>query len=271
MKSFLEYQVLVIGSYDLTVANLIGVLLIWGGTWFLLRVIRRLLNRSKLMQSSDPGRRYSLFLIARYFIWTLAIVVMMEVAGIHVSVLLAGSAALLVGLGLGVQQIFRDVMSGIFLLFEGTIEVGDILQVNNQVAKVVQIHLRTSKLITRDGVTMIVPNNTFISENVLSWTHHNAPSRYVVTVGVNYAASEIRMREILLECALAHPDVLKEDMNHPILIRLSDFGEERMLFELLFWTNRKFDADTVRSDLRFDIRGKLSAEGISMAKDRHKD
>jgi small-conductance mechanosensitive channel len=267
MKSLLEYQLLAIGTYTLTVANVLGVLLVWGVTWFILRLSRRWIHRGQGVDPADQGRRYSLYLIVRYFVWTMAIVAMMETAGFHISVLLAGSAALLVGLGLGVQQIFRDIMSGIFLLFEGTIQVGDILQVNNQIGRVIEINMRTSKLVTRDGTTLIVPNNNFISESVSSWTHlGNEPSRYSVVAYAGYEAAEQTVREIILRCAGEHPDVLLTDPARSPIVRLTEFGEKRITYELLFWSYRKWDADTVRSELRFSIRKQFEAAKINMKK-----
>jgi small-conductance mechanosensitive channel len=268
MEEFLQYKIFSLGNYSLTVTRLLGAILTWLLASILLRTFRRVLLRSERLEHiSDKGRRYSLYLIAQYFVWIIAVAVMMEVIGIHVSVVLAGSAALLVGLGLGVQQIFRDIMSGIFLLFEGTIEVGDVLLLDGQVGKVTEISLRSSKLLTRDGHIMIVPNHKFITENVLNWTHHDQfPSRFSITVGASYDAPEFQVRDIMLECAKKHADILQNDPEHLIQARLCDFTDERMIFELVFWTHRRFEADAVRSDLRFAIREQLQAAGIGMAK-----
>jgi len=268
MKSLLEYQLLAMGDYTLTVATLLGLFVVWAFSWFILRVFRRLINRGRLLNASDSGRRHSVYLILQYVVWTLTIVVMLEVAGVHVSVLLAGSAALLVGLGLGLQEIFRDTVSGVFLLFEGAIEVGDVLQIDNQVGKVTEINLRTSKVITRDGQTLIVPNHKFITEKVVNWTHRDQePSRFSVIVGTNYVADETRVRAIMMDCVSAHPDVIQNHPEQSPGVLLVDFTDDRMLFELIFWTHRKFEVDRVRSDLRFAIRQGLSAEGIGMRKE----
>lgn len=268
MEDVLQYKFFSLGTYSLTVTMFLGGLLTWVLAWLLLRTMRRIIHKSERLRNiSDTGRRHSLYLIAQYVVWTVTVAIILEVIGIHVSVVLAGSAALLVGVGLGVQQIFRDIMSGIFLLFEGTIEIGDVLQLDGQVGRVTEINLRTSKLLTREGQVMIVPNHKFITESVLNWTHHEAlPCRFGISIGVNYAAPEGRVREIMLSCAKGHPDILQDDPERPVQARLQDFTDERIIFELLFWTHRKFEADTVRGDLRFAIRERLQAEGIQMAK-----
>ncbi len=268
MGEILQYKLFSLGNYSLTVTMLLGGILTWLLAWMLLRAMRRVIHRSERLHiGSDKGRRHSLYLIAQYFVWTVTAAVILEVLGVHVSVMLAGSAALLVGLGLGLQQIFRDTMSGIFLLFEGTIEIGDVLQLDGLVVKVLEINLRTSKLVTRDGLVMIVPNHKFITENVLNWTHEDQlPSRFSVSIGTNYAAPENRVRDIMLDCAKANPHVLQDDPERITEARLQNFADERIIFELHFWTHQKFEADAICSDLRFAIRERLLAEGIAMGK-----
>ncbi len=248
-------------------SQIVGVALLWGLTWLVLWLFRRFLHRGKHGAAPDKGRKHSLFLIVQYLIWTISIAAMMEIIGLHVSVLLAGSAALLVGLGLGVQQIFRDIMSGIFLLFEGTIEVGDVLQVDGTVSRVAEINLRTSSLETRDGLIIIVPNYKFITETVINWSHRDeSPARFAVNIGVNYKSDEQKVRSVMLDCALAHPDVLDAADQPQPQVRLLDFADEKMVFELTFWTQRKFEVDIVRSDLRFAIRQAFSANEVLMTK-----
>ncbi|MEO6039210.1 MAG: mechanosensitive ion channel domain-containing protein [Saprospiraceae bacterium] len=264
LRYFLEYHLLDIGQYALTVATVLGLLLIWLLCWVTIRLAYRVIHRSKhLLSSADQGRRHSLYLIVQYLLWTLAVVVMMQTVGIQLTVVLAGSAALLVGLGLGVQQIFRDIMSGIFLLFEGTVEVGDVLQVDNQLGRVVEINLRTSKIETPDGLILIVPNYKFITETVVNWSHqHTLPARYSVTVSVAYGADENRVRDIMLECVTTHSLVLHDDTNYPKQVRIVDFTEHRLVFALAFWTHDKFGVDSIRSELRFAIWERLRLEGM---------
>ncbi|MBC7777558.1 MAG: mechanosensitive ion channel [Phycisphaerae bacterium] len=270
MHSILEYQLFSIGEYTFSVTMLTGLVLVWLFTTLLLRTIRRVINRGggRLLDLSDKGRRMSLYLIVKYFVWTVALALMLEVVGIHVSVILAGSAALLVGLGLGVQQIFRDIVSGIFLLFEGTIEIGDVLELDGKVGRVEEINLRTSKMLTQDGHTMIVPNHKFITENVLNWTHHDTqPSAFRIQIRVAHEADERQMTKILADAVAAHADVLNSDSERPPQVSLSDFQEKCALYELKFWTHKKFEVEQVQSDLRFAIQQQLREQGIPFPKE----
>jgi small-conductance mechanosensitive channel len=263
LRVILEYQIFRIGDYVLTVSNVLGVVLIWAVVWVVLRLAKRLIFRGLKNMVSDRGRRFSLFLIVQYIAWVLGAMGIFRSLGLDISVLLAGSAAFLVGIGLGLQQIFRDIASGVFLLFEGTIEVGDVIQVDGTVGKVEQINLRTSKVLTRDGLTMIVPNHKFIVERVINWSHQDkAASRFTVQVTVNFQTDEKLVRQLLLESAEEHPDVVTDDPERPPQARLTDFTKTDMMLEMLFWTHRKFEVESVRSDLRFSLREKFRQHGI---------
>jgi small-conductance mechanosensitive channel len=256
LRDLLEHQLFQIGNFTLTVFMLFGVILIWLAGWLILRAVSRFIRQNKrLLEYSDPGRRHSLYLIAQYIVWLLSLLAVFEVLGLRISVLLAGSAAFLVGIGLGLQQIFRDIASGIFLLFEGTIEIDDILVLDGNVVRVMEINLRTSKLLTRDGQTLIVPNHKFITENVANWTHsENDPSRFSIQLPVHYENDVALVQKLILTATETHSDVVQNDPKHPILVRMVEIGKGTMSFELLFWTHRKFEAENVKSDLRYAIR-----------------
>ncbi|MDX1911672.1 MAG: mechanosensitive ion channel, partial [Saprospiraceae bacterium] len=164
---------------------------------------------------------------------------------------------------LGVQQIFRDIVSGVFLLFEGTIEIGDVLEVHGKVARVEEINLRTSKLLTRDGNIMIVPNHTFITENVLNWTHKEAqPSAFRVQVRVAHAADEAQILKLLQDALQSQADIIQNSPEFEPQVRLSDFEEKCTLYEIKFWTEKKFEAESVQSKLRFAVQKRLRENNI---------
>lgn len=262
-NELLDYTLLRLSQYKLTVGMVMGAFVIWISTWFALRVLSRILLRPSVRDSADLGRRHSLLLLVRYVAWVTAILLIMQAVGIHLSVLLAGSAALLVGLGLGVQDIFRDIVSGIILLYEGTIEVGDVLEIEGKVGRVEDIKLRTSKICTREGIFIIMPNYKFISENVINWSHYKErPARFSVTVGVSFDSDEEQVRQALIECAIAHPDVIKKPAKLMPFARIIDFAESRIVFELFFWANRKFQVENTCSDIRYAILKKFREQGI---------
>lgn len=256
METLLQEKLLSVGSWSLTVAMILGLLVTWILTEFFVATLRKVIYRqSRILNLPDTGRRHSLYLIAKYIIWTISAGVMLEIVGIHVTVLLAGSAALLVGLGLGIQQIFRDIVSGIILLFEGTVEIGDILQLDNTVAEVVEINLRTSKLLTREGKSLIVPNHRFITENLVNWSHGNKlPTRFTMTAETSLQVDATRALGLLLSFANEHPDILKDIPDRQPGVRLREMTHEKLTFDLHFWTYQKMEADRIAADIRIRFR-----------------
>ncbi len=263
MDIFLQYKLLEWSGYQLTVGKMAGVAATFVFMWLVLSVVRRLLNSGIKRGRWDSGRGHSLFLIVQYLLWLLAAMATLKVLGIDISVLLAGSAAVLVGITLGLQQIFRDIASGVFILFEGTIEIGDVLLVDGVLGRVIEINLRTSKIRTTDGMTVIVPNNKFIIEKVNNWSDQGGkPSRFSINVTIANTCDENVIAQWLLDCARAHKDVVNDDEKRQSAVRLIDFNKTDLQFELQFWTLLKFEVDTVRSDLRFAIRERFRMEGI---------
>ncbi|MBK8556852.1 MAG: mechanosensitive ion channel [Lewinellaceae bacterium] len=249
----LQYQLFKIGNFDLTPADLLGIVFIYIMARLVLFLTSSTIRRIASKRGLDRGREASMVKLVSYLMWVVAILVMMDLVGLKPTLLLASSAALLVGLGLGLQDIFSDVISGVFLLFEGTIKVGDILEVDGMVGRVEDIHLRTSQFRNRDDISMIIPHRMFMNENVVNWSHNEAATRFHVAVGVAYKSDVNKVRDILLDVASQNPEVLSDEKNRPT-VRLSDFGSSSLDFELLFYSKNMFRVENTKSDLRFAIR-----------------
>lgn len=264
LKHILNYRLIELESFHVTVAGVLMMALILVITRIALSVLRRMLFRNLDNSDWDRSRRESMYLLIKYVAWTLTIALALQAVGIKITLLLAGSAALLVGLGLGVQQIFNDIVSGVFLLFEGTIRLDDIIEVDGMVCQVKEISLRTSRVETRDDVILIVPNHKFINDNVINWSRQPARhARFQVKVGVSYEADPERVREVLLECMARQEDIVREEPNAPV-IRFNDFGDSALEFEMLFWSQRIFRVERLKSDLRFDVFASLKRAGITI-------
>ena len=159
LNKILSFELLEFKNHTLTVFQLVLVVVCYIGTKLLLWLIKTALAREANIHKLDKGNSFALFQIIKYFIWILSIVFMLEIIGVKISVLLAGSAALLVGVGLGLQQTFNDVLSGVILLFEKSVKVGDILDIDGEVAVIEEIGLRTSLAKTRMNIVIIIPNS----------------------------------------------------------------------------------------------------------------
>ncbi|MBK5284603.1 MAG: mechanosensitive ion channel [Bacteroidia bacterium] len=261
MKRFLKQTIFEIGDFVLTPEKIVSVIFIFIATALTLILIRKFLLRNKDLSTSEKGRRNSLFLLIRYFVWVTAIAITIEVLGFHVTILIAGSAALLVGIGFGLQNIFNDFISGMFLLFERTIKVGDIMEVEGVVGKVTQINLRTSVIHSRDGLDIIIPNHKFISENVTNWSLQSFTRRFFVEVGVSYDSDVDKVRDILLACSKEIKEISQEERANPT-VRIKDFGDSAIQFQLMYWTEEIFRVEYLKSELRFKILQAFRKEGI---------
>ena len=262
LKDILSFKLLETKEFSLEVLDILVVLIIFIATRLLLLSIRSILNRLVIRKAIDERNKESFWLLIKYFVWVIAIILSLEAVGFKITILLAGSAALLVGLGLGLQQIFSDIVSGIFLLVEGTVKIGDIMEVDGIIGKVTEINLRTSEILTRDGIMIIVPNHKFITENVVNWSHNAFLTRFDIKVGVAYGSDPEQVKRILNECAEEHPDV--NTTAHPAIVRLTNFGESSLDFQLLFWSSNGFLIENTKSELRFMVVKKFRDGGIEI-------
>lgn len=261
----LNYKIIEAGSFSFTIGTLILIVLIYVGVKVFLFGLKKVLNRIFERRGIDRGRRFALFKLVQYFIWTFAGIFMLQAAGFQITILLAGSAALLVGLGLGLQQIFQDLVSGIFILIEGTIQRDDVIEIDGLIGKIVTINLRTSTVLTRDGIMLIVPNHKFIVDNIINWSHSATPTRFKVSVGVAYGSDVDKVKDILMECTVQHDKVLKtkEDGKYPF-VRFVDFGDSALLFQVFFWSNDIFPIENTKSDIRYLIDKRFREEGVTI-------
>ena len=188
-ENILNYQIFELGEFKLLIGNLFAAVIIIISTWFLISILRRGIIKPRfIIDKIESKRRMSIFLIIKYFICVISFIIILEVIGVDITVLVFGSTALLVGLGLGLQNIFKDLMSGLFLLFEGTIKLGDIIEVDNVVGKVMGINLRSSQILTREDVVFIIPNSKFVSEKVINWTRNQEYIRFSVYLDIAYGS-----------------------------------------------------------------------------------
>lgn len=251
-----------IGSSSFTIGSVIGVLFVLFVVFAILRISRFAFDRRARTNPDQRSRLLSAYQLLKYAVWIVAIAIALKILDVDLTFLIAGSAALLVGLGLGMQSTFNDIVSGIILLIEGSVRVGDVLEVDGLVGRVTEINLRTSTIFSRDGMNVIVPNHNFINENVVNWSHNAVETRFHITVGVAYGSDENVVKDILMACAMAHPMVIVDDKEHPVVVRLADFGDSALMYELFFWSQRIFRIENVKSDIRFAILRKFREAGV---------
>ncbi len=264
VESFFSYKLFSIREgKDITIINLILV----GLAFLLARVgiwsIQEFLSTSVFSKrvKMDTGRKFAVFQIVKYLIYLLAILLVLANLGLDISVLAAGSAAFFVVIGLGLQNIFNDILSGIILLFDGTIEVGDVIEVDDLFGKVREIQLRRSVIETPDLVSIIVPNSTLTAAKVINWSHSGQETRFKLTIGVAYGSDVSLVRKILKESAFSHSYILNKPEPR---VWFSDFGDSSLVFSLLFWVEKAIGIEGIKSDIRFKIEADFRRYGIQI-------
>lgn len=261
LKEFLQDELISIGDHHITVFQLVVVALVIVVTWAVSKGVKKVMVDRGNFSELERGRRFSVFKLVQYVLWIVVFLLTLEGLGFQITLLLAGSAALLVGIGLGLQEVFKDFVSGIILLFDGTIRVSDVIEVDGVVGRVQEIRLRASELETRDGIVLIIPNSRFITGNVINWTHNRKLTRFTVVVGVAYGSDVEKVRDVLVQCAMEHNDVVKTP--EPFVF-FSDFADSQLTFKLQFYSRSVFKIEFVKSEMRFAIDKAFRANGITI-------
>lgn len=259
LKHFLDYHLLEFGGFTLVAGNIISAAVILLIAKAVMMVIGYSLQKRVRKNHLDAGNAFAIRQIAKYLVWTFAIVMSLQALGVNISLILAGSAALLVGIGLGLQQTFKDFFSGILLLVEGSVKVGDVIELNQMVCTVHKIGMRTTTVITHDDAVIIVPNSLITSEIIINWTHSDKIARFQVKVGVAYDSNTDLVQQLLLESVGEHE--LK--VGTPS-VKLSDFADSAMIFELNFWSDDIIRIGQIKSDTRLRILSKFRENGIQI-------
>lgn len=260
-KTIISFDKETIYVYDLLIAILIAV-----GAYLILRWIKKLLSAGQKANKLTIGQQYAYYQLIKYLILVISSALILRSFKVDLSVLIIGSTAAIAALALGLQHLFNDLVSGFFLLFEGTIRVGDIIEVDGMVCRVQEIGIRTSKVKKRDGISLVIPNGKIISNSVINWTTDSSITRFSIKVGVAYGSDVSKVRDILLLCADRHSEVVRSPK--PIC-RFQDFADSSLNFELLFWSKNRFRIEDVQSDLRFLINSEFDKNGIKIPFPQH--
>ncbi|HEX8792186.1 MAG TPA: mechanosensitive ion channel domain-containing protein [Polyangiaceae bacterium] len=250
IKALLERKLITLGGNPITVESLLAGIAIVLITIVVANAlafsVRRLLRR----RGSPMGAQFAIAKIVRYAVLLLGFFGGLESMGLRLNSLLAASAVLAVGIGFGLQNIAQNFISGIILLVEQPVRHGDFVKVGGILGTVEDIGLRATHIITRDEVTIIVPNSSLVSEEVVNHSRPTTKLRVRIPVGVAYGSDIGRTKQVLLEVARANGDVLEKPAPE---VRFEDFGDSALSFALYLWIAHARDDLSVSSALRFAI------------------
>jgi len=263
LKSFqLDYHLFDIGGTEVRISSIFMTILVLLAANLLAWIITQLVLHTYYRKNEvNVGSRYAINQLLKYIIYVVGVFVAIEQLGVKMTVVWGGLAALMVGVGLGLQQTFNDLFSGIILLFERTVEVGDVVEVGSLTGTVKRIGLRTSVVESRDNRTIFVPNSKLIMDNVVNWTSSDDKVRFIIEVGVAYGSDTEKVRDLLIKAAKENIYVL--DKPTPA-VRFTNFGDSALDFELMIWSRNFIVIEDIKSDLRFEIDRLFRENDISI-------
>ncbi|WP_158961673.1 mechanosensitive ion channel family protein [Myroides fluvii] len=259
LSKFLEYELYTSKSLSITIGTILFIVFTLLITKYGLTFLRK-----TVIKSSPPDvalRLRSVFNFVNYFIYVIMFFFILNVIGLNISMFLTTSAALFVGLGFALQDIFRDIIAGIYILFDKTLNMGDVIEVNGQVARVKAIHLRCTIVETRNMRDIVIPNRKLIDDIVYNWTHEDPVIRARIDIGVYIGTDVELVKAVLLSAVEDNPDVLK---NPKSIVFIDQFGDSSIRFILYYFIDNAFDNDRISSDIRFEIDKKFKLNNISL-------
>lgn len=259
IKRFFEYELYTSKSISITV----GTLLFIAFTLMITKVGLRLLKQAFTKRASPEvaGRLEAVFNFVNYFVYLIMFFFVLNTIGINVSMFLTTSAALFVGLGFALQDIFRDLIAGIYILVDKTLNVGDVIEVEGKMAVVHTINLRCTIVETRNRQSIVIPNRKMIDNLVNNWTHEEPVIRSKVEVGVYIGTDAAMVKEVLLNCVKDNTDILKDPAP---MVFLDSFGESSIRFILYYFIDKAFDNDRIASDVRYEIDRQFKVNNIAL-------
>lgn len=263
MESVFTYSLFRLGETDITLATLFKLAVLVAVVVTLERLLRRHLLRRLLHHTRlAASLQFAITRLAGYAFIALGCYIALQLVGINLTSLAVIAGGVGIGLGFGLQNIVHNFVSGLIILAERPIGVGDRIEVGNVAGQVKEIRLRSTTVVTNDNITIIVPNSNFISNSVTNWSYGDPRVRLRVGVGVAYGTDVRLVERILVEAANSHPKVLRDP---PASVFFIGFGESTLDFELGVWTEEMIlNPRRLKSDLYFAIEQKLREHKIEV-------
>jgi len=234
IKDFLNLPITQVGATELTLWSVLYFLILIFLLFYLTAKVRKwvvykLLAKSKI----DLGVRVAVGTILRYIVLVIGFIIVLQTIGLDLSAVTVLAGALGVGIGFGLQNITNNFVSGIIILFERPIKVGDRIEVGDVSGDVISISMRSTTIVTNDNISIIVPNSDFISSKVINWSHTDRNIRFNIPVGVSYNEDPEVIRKLLIEVADENKGILQQP-KPDVLFR--EYGDSALVFILRIWT-----------------------------------
>lgn len=256
----LAYELFTMQGSAITLNVILVFLLIIAASIFLSKYLRAIFQ-SKFSDRFEGGLGFTVQRLMHYVILVVGFFIALETVGISLSSLTIVAGFLSVGIGFGLQNIASNFISGMILLFERPIKVGDMVTVDDEIGTIESINLRATLVNTVDNIDIIIPNSAFVEENVTNWSHGEEQIRLRCPFGVAYGSDTRKVQEKAIEVARSHEDVL--DDPEPVCLFRS-FGDSALNFELRFWVDSPRKRVKILSEINFQIDQLFREEDIEM-------
>jgi small-conductance mechanosensitive channel len=261
LRQFIQYPLLTLAGGTVTPGSVFVGLAVVLGSMALASVLSRSIRRILEGRGLETGAQFAVAKIARYTVITIGVLIAFGSMGLKLDALLAASTVVAVGIGFGLQNVAQNFISGLILLVEQPVRKGDFVKVGGTFGVVEDIGLRATEIVTRDEVTIIVPNSALITEPVVNHSRPTTNLRIRVAVSVAYGSDARQVERVLLDVAAKEKRVLREPRSE---IRFEGFGESGMDFALLAWIAHPRDDLRIGSELRFAIEAAFRAAEITI-------
>lgn len=248
VKTFLDQHYDFTKDISISVRDVIVIITVVFITTIILRILFKIITRK--LNEDDKGKFKVVYGYFRWLIYLIILLITLHGVGVDVTAILAASAALMIGVGLALQTLFQDIISGVFILIDQTVHVGDIIEIDGKIGRVEEIKLRTTRAVTIDNKVLVIPNHLYLENSLYNWTQNDTITRESVEVGVAYGSDVQLVKKLLIQAASSHPDVLSEP---EVLVLFTDFGDSSLNFKVVFTLSDSFYAVMPRSDIRFEI------------------
>ncbi|MGY0799510.1 mechanosensitive ion channel family protein [Lysobacter sp. A286] len=237
LQPILEYQLISLSGFQLTVGGLVAAVLAVLGALLVSMLLRRTLVRyGKQRQNVNHAALYTVARVAHYLLLLIGVMLALQLAGVPVGEFAVFAGALGIGLGFGLREIFANFIGGLVLLFDQSLKVGDFIELDADVRGTVRdINMRATRIITNDNIDIMVPNAEFMTGRVVNWTHRDVLRRMRVPFKVAYGVDKELVKKAALEAAEKVPFTLAMEGRHRPQVWLADFGDGAVEYLLAVW------------------------------------
>lgn len=261
IKQLLGIQLFELSGASVTIEKVLVFLLFLIGTYIVSKWVRKILNSTLKKRGVERQERYPLVKLTHYMIVVLGIYLAFNSIGVPLTGLLAAAGIVGIVLGFGLQSITSNLVSGVILLGEGTLKVGDLVQVGDNFGEVTDTGVRATTVKTFDNYHLLVPNEEFFSKPFINYSYHDKKIRINVSIGVAYGTDVEKVRKILLNIADENEKVLERP--EPMVF-FTEHGDSSLKFELKCWISTPFNRKKTQSELNFRINKRFKEEGINI-------